>query len=137
MNYGFVNQDQLENIDKALKKDLIDIGVECVMLIDMAGNTIAKCDNGKCTVDTYAFAALAAGNYATVDAMAKLVGETEFSLLFHKGEKASIHFSKVNNDLLLITMFNRELSLGFLRLKVVELIEKIRNICGQSKNDNT
>ncbi len=133
MNYGLVNQDQLENIDKTLKEELVDVGVECVILIDMAGNTIVKCDNGKCTVDTYSFAALAAGNYATVDAMAKLVGETEFSLLFHKGERASIHFSKVNEDLLLISMFDKELSLGFLRLKVVEVIEKIRAICEPSK----
>ncbi len=135
MNYGFVNQDQLESIDNTLKEELIDLGVECAILIDMAGNTIAKCDNGKCDVDTYSFAALAAGNYATVDAMAKLVGEDEFSLLFHKGAKASIHFSKVNSDLLLISMFDKELSLGFLRLKVVEVIEKIRSVCDAPKKD--
>jgi hypothetical protein len=42
--------------------------------------------------------------------MAKLVGESEFSLLFHKGKKLSIHFSKVTDDTLLISMFNKELS---------------------------
>jgi predicted regulator of Ras-like GTPase activity (Roadblock/LC7/MglB family) len=128
MNYGIVNQEQLEEIELSFRDDLIQVGVQCVILIDMAGNTIAKCDNGECDYDTYSFAALAAGNFAAVDAMAKLVGETEFSLLFHKGEKASIHFSKVNEEFLLITMFSREVSLGFVRLKVVEVAEKIKKV---------
>ncbi|MEW6220617.1 MAG: roadblock/LC7 domain-containing protein [Thermodesulfobacteriota bacterium] len=131
MNYGIVDERQLEGIEAALKEDLIAIGVECVLLIDTAGNTVAKCDNGRCTYDTYALAALAAGNFATVDSMAKIVGEKEFSLLFHRGERSSIHFSKVTDDLLLISMFNRDLSLGLLRLKVAALIEKIRALCGQ------
>ena len=96
-----------------------------VIFIDLAGNAIAKHDNGKSQLDSTAFAALAAGNFAAVDAMAKLVGETEFSLLFHKGEKASIHFSKVTEDTILIVMFNKELSLGLVRLKVAETIEEI------------
>ncbi len=130
MNYGILEQSQLDDIDNVLKENLIDAGVEYVILIDMAGNTIAKLDNGRCELDTFAFAALAAGNFAAVDAMAKLVGESEFSLLFHKGEKASIHFSKVNEDLLLITMFGQDLSLGLIRLKVADTIGTINSICG-------
>ena len=44
----------------------------------------------------YSLAALAAGNFGAVDAMAKIVGEEEFSLLFHKGEDENLHFSKVD-----------------------------------------
>ena len=73
-------------------------------------------------------AALAAGNFATVDAMAKLVGEQEFSLLFHKGTDCNIHFSKIDDELLLISMFGKEISLGFVRLNVVEAIEDIRKL---------
>ena len=92
----------------------------------MAGNIITAKDNGKSKYDVYSFAALAAGNFATVDAMAKLVGEREFSLLFHKGQDSNIHFSKIDDELLLISMFGREISLGFLRLNVVEAIDQIR-----------
>jgi len=66
-----------------------------------------------------------------VDAMAKLVGEEEFSLHFHRGESESIHFSRINEDLLLITIFGNDVSLGFLRLKTVEVIEGIREIWGK------
>lgn len=119
------NKTQLNAIDNAIKKHLIATGVDHVIYMDMSGNAISKHDNGNTTLDSTAFAALAAGNYAAVDAMAKLVGESEFSLLFHKGEKSSIHFSKVDNDTLLISMFNKDISLGIVRLKAAEAIKEI------------
>ena len=60
--------------------------------------------------------------------MAKLVGEQEFSLLFHKGTECNIHFSKIDDELLLISMFGKGISLGFLRLNAVEAIERIKKI---------
>ncbi len=122
------NQNQLNAIDELIKENLISAGLDDVIYIDMAGNTIAKHDNGESQLDATAFAALAAGNFAAVDAMAKLVGESEFSLLFHKGEKSSIHFSKVNEETLLIAMFKQEISLGLVRLKVEETIKQINTI---------
>jgi predicted regulator of Ras-like GTPase activity (Roadblock/LC7/MglB family) len=130
MNYGVVSQEQLEKIDEILSDQLIKIGVDCVIIIDMAGNIITAKDNGTSRYDVYSFAALAAGNFATVDAMAKLVGEQEFSLLFHKGTDCNIHFSKVDEELLLITMFGKHISLGFLRLNVVKALEQIRKLWG-------
>lgn len=122
------NETQLNAIDDSIHANLIEAGLDNVIFMDMAGNTIAKHDNGKSHLDAIAFAALAAGNFAAVDAMAKLVGESEFSLLFHKGEKSSIHFSKVNDETLLITMFNQDISLGLVRLKVAETIKEINKI---------
>ena len=108
MNYGVVSQEQLEKIDEILTEKLIKIGVDCVIIIDMAGNIITAKDNGTSKYDVYSFAALAAGNFATVDAMAKLVGEQEFSLLFHKGTECNIHFSKIDDELLLIIKTSRD-----------------------------
>ena len=122
-----LGQNQLDNIEEVLQQDLIDIGVRCVFLIDMAGNIIANRDDGKIKHDVYSLAALAAGNFGAVSAMAKIIGEGEFSLLFHKGKKENIHFNKIIADFLLITIFSNDLSLGFLRLKVNEAVEKIKN----------
>ena len=121
-----LGQNQLDNIEEVLQQDLIDIGVRCVFLIDMAGNIIANRDDGKIKHDVYSLAALAAGNFGAVSAMAKIIGEGEFSLLFHKGKKENIHFNKIMSDFLLITIFSNDLSLGFLRLKVNEAVEKIK-----------
>jgi len=123
-----LGQEELDVIEEVLQEDLIDLGVNCVFLIDMAGNVIANLDNGQMEHDIYSLAALAAGNFGAVSEMAKIIGEDEFSLLFHKGEKESIHFSKVMADFLLVTIFGKETSLGFLRLKVAEAVGKIKKL---------
>jgi predicted regulator of Ras-like GTPase activity (Roadblock/LC7/MglB family) len=119
---------QLFKIEAVLAEDLLDVGVHSVTLIDMAGNIISTMDNGENRHDVYSLAALAAGNFGAVSTMAGLIGEEEFSLLFHKGKKENIHFSKVTDEFLLITIFGKEVSLGFLRLKVAEATEKLIGI---------
>jgi predicted regulator of Ras-like GTPase activity (Roadblock/LC7/MglB family) len=123
-----LDQKQLNSIEEVLQKDLMELSIHCVLLIDMAGNIIADVDNGKVKHDIYSLAALAAGNFGAVSTMAKMIGEEEFSLLFHKGEKECIHFSKVLSDFLLVSIFGHDTSLGFLRLKVAEAIKKIEKI---------
>ena len=121
-----LGQKELDSIEAVLKEDLVNFGVHCVFLIDMAGNIIANFDDGDTKHDVYSLAALAAGNFGAVSAMAKIIGEGEFSLLFHKGKKENIHFNKILKEFLLITIFGNDISLGFLRLKVAEAVEKIR-----------
>ena len=123
-----LDKKQFESIEGILSEELIELGVRCVLLIDLAGNIIVNLDDGDLEHDIYSLAALAAGNFGAVSAMAKIVGEEDFSLLFHKGESESIHFSKVHDELLLVTIFGKDVSLGFLRLKVTEATKKIREI---------
>ncbi|RTZ99327.1 MAG: roadblock/LC7 domain-containing protein [Deltaproteobacteria bacterium] len=123
-----LEQKQIEEIEQVLSKSLIDLGVHSVILIDMAGNIVVDQDSGNSDHDIYSLAALAAGNYGAMNAMANIVGEDEFSLLFHKGETANIHFSKILSDYLLVSIFGKEISLGFLRLKVAEAVAKIEKL---------
>jgi predicted regulator of Ras-like GTPase activity (Roadblock/LC7/MglB family) len=127
LNYVF-DREQITAIEDIFERDLMDLGVHSVFLIDMAGNIVASKETGPGEHDIYSLAALAAGNFGAVSTMAKLIGEEEFSLLFHRGKKESIHFTKLANDFLLITIFGKQLSLGFLRLKVAEVTEKIEAI---------
>jgi predicted regulator of Ras-like GTPase activity (Roadblock/LC7/MglB family) len=123
-----LDKKQFESIEAILSDELIELGVRCVLLIDLAGNIIVNLDDGDLEHDIYSLAALAAGNFGAVSAMAKIVGEEDFSLLFHKGESESIHFSKIDDELLLVTIFGKDVSLGFLRLKVTEATKKIKEI---------
>jgi predicted regulator of Ras-like GTPase activity (Roadblock/LC7/MglB family) len=129
-----MGQKELDGIEDVLKDTLIEIGVQCVCLIDMAGNIVVSLEKGETQHDIYSLAALAAGNFGAVNSMAKIIGEEEFSLLFHKGDDVNIHFSKVLQDFLLITIFGQDVSLGFLRLKVTEAIEKIKDLLTLSLN---
>ena len=133
MSY-ILTQKQLDGIDQVLQEELMELGIKSVILIDMAGNVIANLDNGNVDHDIYSLAALAAGNFGAVAAMAKIIGEQEFSLLFHKGKKENIHFSKVLTEFLLITLFGNDVSLGFLRLKIDEAVGKIAKFLSASSN---
>jgi len=122
------DKQQIESIENILQEELIDTGVQSVILMDLAGNVVVNLDKSDKHHDVFSLAALAAGNYGAVSAMANIIGEQEFSLLFHKGEEESIHFSKVAEDLLLLTIFDKNVSLGFLRLKVAEAIKRIQSL---------
>ena len=122
------DQDQLDQTEAILEEDLIKSGVNIALVVDMAGHIIANSRSDDCNHDVYSLAALAAGNFGAVNAMAQIVGEDEFSLLFHKGQDENLHFSKVSEEILLITTFSNDISLGFLRLKIAEAIEKIRSL---------
>ncbi len=121
-----LNEEHLDRIEYILQENLIDKGVSCSLLIDMAGNIIANLDSDKAELDIYSLAALAAGNYGAVGAMANLVGEDDFSLLFHRGKDVNVHFTNILNDYLLIDIFDNGLSLGFLRLIVADAVKKIK-----------
>ena len=122
------DEKQFELIENILHKELIDLGVQTVLLIDLAGNIIVNLDDGKTQHDVYSLAALAAGNFGAVSAIAEIIGEDDFTLLFHKGDKKSIHFSKVVPNVLLVVVFGKDVSLGFLRLKVAKAIKKIQDL---------
>ena len=127
MQYA-LGPEQLDKIENILQKDIMELNIHCVVLLDLAGNIIVNLNNGKVKYDIYSLAALAAGNFGAVSAMAQMVGEEEFFLLFHKGKKESIYFCKILTDFLLITIFGQDISLGFLRLRVDKSIEKIEKI---------
>lgn len=123
-----LNQKQLNQLNNILRQNLIDIGVSCALLIDMAGNIVASLDDGKTRPDTYSLACLAAGNFGAVKAMADIIGEGDFSLLFNKGMNVNIHYKVIASEYLLINIFNKDLSLGFLRLKVTEVVKKMKDV---------
>ena len=53
------NEKQLNAIDTIIHTNLIEAGLDNVIFMDMAGNAIAKHDNGKSHLDSIAIAALA------------------------------------------------------------------------------
>jgi predicted regulator of Ras-like GTPase activity (Roadblock/LC7/MglB family) len=88
-------------------------------------------------VDAAALSALTAANFGATAEIAKLLGEDEFNLLFHKGRKENIYFSAVGEHLIVVTIFDQETSLGLVRLRVNkatdELLEIFSSIFERSK----
>ena len=126
-----ISQEHLGIIEGVLQKELMPLGLQTAILIDQAGNILVNIDNGKGDLDIHSLAALAAGNFGAVSAIAKLIGEQEFSLLFNKGAKENLNFSKFLEDFLLVTVFGHDTTLGMLRLKIDGASQKLKTILMQ------
>lgn len=87
-----------------------------VVLLDTNGQLLAKAGD-TADLDITAFASLAASNIAATASMAQLVGEDDFTILFHQGVKDSIHISLVGQRVILAVIFGLEASLGMVRLR--------------------
>jgi len=94
-----------------------DLRAELVLLIDRNGQQIAF-EGPARGVDMTALASLAAANIAATDGLARLVGEPEFSVLYHQGKHRSIHISEVSKKFSLVVVFDESVSLGMVRLRV-------------------
>jgi len=60
--------------------------------------------------------ALAAAAFSSTSAMAQLLGESEFTVLFHEGAKQSIHVSTVGDEAILLAIFDDRTTVGMVRL---------------------
>jgi predicted regulator of Ras-like GTPase activity (Roadblock/LC7/MglB family) len=95
-----------------------------VFLIDKSGQLIASAGE-TASLDTTSLASLAAGNIAATGGLAQLLGQKEFSVLFHEGEKDNLHISVVAQRGILLVLFDRRSSLGLVRLRVRRASEEI------------
>jgi len=80
------------------------------------------------SVDTTSLASLTAGNIAATSGLAQLLGEKEFSVLFHEGEKDHLHISLVARRGILVVLFDSRSSLGLVRLRVKRASEDISQV---------
>ncbi|MFQ5883029.1 MAG: roadblock/LC7 domain-containing protein [Candidatus Methylomirabilales bacterium] len=90
---------------------------KAVLLIDRNGQFIASTGE-TASLDTTSLATLAAGNMAAAGGLAQVVGEREFSILFHEGEREHVHISVIGGRVILIVLFDHRSSLGLVRFRV-------------------
>ena len=109
--------EEFQRIKEALQRLRQDANANVVFLVDKNGQQIAATGDLS-SLDTTSLASLTAGNVAATDGLARLIGEKEFSILFHEGEKDNIHISIVAQRVILVVIFDERSSLGLVRLRV-------------------
>src|SRR5450631_2720434 len=109
--------DEFKKIKDSLQRLRLDANANVVFLVDKNGQQIAAVGDLQ-SRDTTSLASLTAGNVAATDGLARLIGEKEFSILFHEGEKDNIHISIVAKRVILVVIFDERSSLGLVRLRV-------------------
>ncbi|MEO8032881.1 MAG: roadblock/LC7 domain-containing protein [Acidobacteriota bacterium] len=110
-------EEEYQQIKDTLQRLQVDSNSKIVFLVDKNGQQIAAHGDMK-GVDATSLASLTAGNVAATDGLAKLIGEKEFSILFHEGERDNIHISLVAQRVILVVIFDEKSSLGLVRLRV-------------------
>src|SRR5881296_1405829 len=112
-----LHEEEFARIREVISRLRTECNAKLIFLVDKNGQQIAA--NGELnSIDTTALASLAAGNVAATDSLARLIGEKEFSVLFHEGERDNLHISVVSGRVILVVIFDERSSLGLVRLRV-------------------
>ena len=104
-----------------------DANAKAVFLVDKDGQLV--CEAGELKgIDTTSLASLVAGNIAASGGLAKLIGEEEFPVHFHQGQKDNLHISLISGRIILVVVFDDRSSLGLVRLRVKKASGQLANV---------
>lgn len=120
-------KDDIDKIDQLLTEFLRLSGAKCALLIDKEGHLVTKRGELR-TIDIDTISALVAGSFAATKEMARLLGEAEFSALFHQGERDNIQLTLVGDRTLLTILFDDRTTVGMVRLYAGETAKKMVEI---------
>jgi len=127
MNVVITKKD-LEKIEGCLGKMVTSSFAHSILLIDRSGQLIAQQGETPPDLDVMSLSALTAANFGATAEIARLLGEEEFTLLFHKGKNENVYFSSVGEHTIMVTLFDDKTSLGVIRLKMNQIIDELGSI---------
>ena len=130
-----VYEPEFRKLEEALARLRSDANAKAVFLIDKNGQQIAAAGETE-HFDSTSLASLTAGNVAATDGLAKLIGEREFSVLFHEGQRDHIHISIVSQRAILLVIFDERSSLGLVRLRVKRASAEMDRVFGEMDAKN-
>ena len=120
-------KDDIDQIDKLLAEFLRLSGAKCALLIDKEGHLVTKRGELR-TIDIDTISALVAGSFAATKEMARLLGEEEFTAMYHQGERDNIQLGLVGDRTLLTILFDDRTTVGMVRLYANETAKKLADI---------
>jgi predicted regulator of Ras-like GTPase activity (Roadblock/LC7/MglB family) len=120
-------REEIASIDAILKELVKLSGATCALLIDKDGHLVSRTGTMK-DFDLDTIAALVAGSFAATREMARVLGEDEFTVLFHQGPKGSIQLSLVGERTILAVIFNDRTTVGMVRLYTLEASNKLAEL---------
>ncbi|AAR33433.1 roadblock/LC7 domain-containing protein [Geobacter sulfurreducens] len=119
--------EEFKLINAVIEKLLREANAKVIFLVDKNGQLISGVGETE-RFDTTSLASLTAGNIAATGGLAKLIGEKEFSILFHEGEKDNLHISIVGGRVILVVLFDNRSSLGLVRLRVKKASDELTTV---------
>ena len=127
-----IHEEDAQRINGVLLHFLGESGAMESLLIDRSGQLLARGGASR-SLDTVSLSALAAGAFSSTAAMARLLGETEFTMLFHQGVKESIHVAAVDEHAILLAIFDSRTTVGMVRLFAKEATAAVGAVLAEAK----
>jgi predicted regulator of Ras-like GTPase activity (Roadblock/LC7/MglB family) len=94
-----------------------DANAKGIVVVDRNGQLISEAGEMR-GIDTTSLASLTAGSVAATGGLAKIVGEDEFPIHFHQGQRDNLHMTLIAGRIILVVVFDDRSSLGLVRLRV-------------------
>ena len=113
MSLSLIEQDVV-SLRRVLRDLLYKSEADGCVVCDSGGYVLGQ--EGRGTEDPLLVSALGAGVFAASRELARILGEDEFSAVFHQGEKKSIFIRAVNREVLLVIIFSATAKVGLVRL---------------------
>jgi len=110
-------EDDFRKILAVSERLVRDANAKGVFVVDKAGQLIAEAGEMR-GIDSTSLASLTAGSIAATGGLAKIVGEEEFPIHFHQGQRDNLHITLVGSRMILVVVFDERSSLGLVRLRV-------------------
>ena len=123
-------EDDFAAITSALEAFLTDCNARCAILVDRAGQLIATVGEPP-NFDPTAFATLTAADFSANDQLARLIGENDFSSLYHQGERESMYLADIERRVILVVLFDNRTTLGLIRLKLRRTVPQLSQVFEQ------
>ena len=114
-------------IHSILTELLQNANPQSVMLIDRTGQLISSLGVAS-DFDVLSFSSLCAADFEANTQLAQLIGERDFTTLYHQGADESMYLSRVQGRVILAVVFDRHTTLGLVRLRVKRSVEQLAPI---------
>jgi predicted regulator of Ras-like GTPase activity (Roadblock/LC7/MglB family) len=124
---GSLITEDVQQLNELLNSFVTDAQADCAALVDRTGRLLTHAgDTG--AMDNLTFASLVAGDFAASDQLARLLGEEEFSSLYHAGEGRSMYLADIAGWGILAALFDGKTTLGMIRLRSKTVVPKIAEV---------
>lgn len=124
--------DDYQRIDRLLHAFVEEGGATCALLLDREGRPLASSGDTD-GLDATSFASLAAADFDASDGLARLLGEKEFTSLYHQGADGCLYLVEIAGIAILSAVFDHRTTLGMVRLKTRELLPEFALLLGSLK----
>lgn len=118
-------EEDIQQLDEALRELLKQSDATTAMVIDQGGFLITQQGDDR-KFDLTTIAALASGAYMANQTIANLVHETNFNSVYQHGEKFSMFTIAIDEQSMLVAIFQAGVSVGAVKYFATPAAEKIR-----------